>query len=640
MFESFISRFSNRFLSRWLVLVIDLVIVGCTVPVAILLRLNFELENLSWSLLISQTALTLVLYLTGFLLTKSYSGIIRHTGAQDALRIIGGSAIAFLLGIAMVVGLRFVEVAGVSLSLSVLVINIFLSIVALIGFRFTVKVIFQQVLQGRKLGRTRVLIYGAGASGIITRNTLSQDMTRIYDVVGFIDDHSQKWGKRVDGIPVFPPSILNEEKIADLRVHQLIIAIQRLEGVKKKDIIELGIELGMKVKVVPAIRNWIQGNLTISQIKKVRIEDLLEREPIRLDSENVRNYLQGRTVFVTGAAGSIGSEIARQIMHYGPKRVVFIDQSESPLHDLEVSIRASHPRLSESSDFVIADITHEVRMRLLFAQYRPDTVFHAAAYKHVPMMEAYPYEAARVNVGGTKCLADLSVEFGVSRFVMVSTDKAVNPTNVMGASKRMAEIYTQSLNGQGRKTHFITTRFGNVLGSNGSVIPLFRRQIEAGGPITVTHPEITRYFMTIPEACNLVLEAGAMGKGGEIFVFDMGESVKVIDLARKMIRLSGLQPDVDIEIKVTGLRPGEKLYEELLADKESTKPTHHPKIMIASVRTAAEGEMLAMMEEMTTVLKGGDPIEVVKALKKYVPEFVSNNSEYVSLDRARANLTV
>jgi FlaA1/EpsC-like NDP-sugar epimerase len=638
MLEAFISRFSDRFLSRWLVLTIDLFIVGCTIPVAILLRLNFELVNLSWSLLLTQTTLTLALYLIGFLLTKSYSGIIRHTGTQDALRILGASAIAFLLGMAMVIVFRFVNAGVFSLSLSILVINIFLALVALIGFRFSVKTIFQQVLQGRKLGRTRVLIYGAGASGIITRNTLGQDMTRIYDVVGFIDDHSQKWGKRVDGIPVFPPSILNEENIADLRVHQLIIAIQRLEGVKKKEIIELGIELGMKVKVVPAIRNWIQGNLTISQIKKVRIEDLLEREPISLDSENVRNYVQGRTIFVTGAAGSIGSEIARQIMHYGPKRVVFIDQAESPLHDLEVSIRASHPRLSESAEFVIADITHEVRMRQLFAQYRPDTVFHAAAYKHVPMMEAYPFEAVRVNVWGTRCLADLSVEFGVSRFVMVSTDKAVNPTNVMGASKRMAEMYTQSLNGKGRTTHFITTRFGNVLGSNGSVIPLFRRQIESGGPITVTHVDITRYFMTIPEACNLVLEAGAMGKGGEIFVFDMGESVKVIDLARKMIRLSGLQPDIDIEIKVTGLRPGEKLYEELLADKESTKPTHHPKIMIASVRTAAETEMLAMMDEMAKILKDGNPIEVVRTLKKHVPEFVSNNSEFAFLDKERTGL--
>jgi FlaA1/EpsC-like NDP-sugar epimerase len=638
MISTFVSSFSDRFLSRWAVLAIDLAIVGATVPIATILRLNFELHNLSWSLLISQLLLTVGLYLIGFLLTKSYSGIIRHTGAQDALRILGASAIAFLLGVALVVVSRFIDTGGFTLSLSILVINIFLALVALIGFRYAVKAVFQQVLQGRKLGRTRVLIYGAGASGIITRNTLSQDMTRIYDVVGFIDDHAQKWGKRVDGIPVFPPSILNEEKVADLRIHQLIIAIQRLEGVKKKDIIELGIELGMKVKVVPAIRNWIQGNLTISQIKKVRIEDLLEREPIRLDSENVRSYLQGRSVFVTGAAGSIGSEIARQIMHYSPKKVVFIDQAESPLHDLEVSIRASHPRLSESAEFVIADITHEVRMRQLFAQYRPDTVFHAAAYKHVPMMEAYPFEAVRVNVWGTRCLADLSVEFGVSRFVMVSTDKAVNPTNVMGASKRMAEMYTQSLNAKGRTTHFITTRFGNVLGSNGSVIPLFRRQIEAGGPLTVTHEDITRYFMTIPEACNLVLEAGAMGKGGEIFVFDMGESVKVIDLARKMIRLSGLQPDIDIEIKVTGLRPGEKLYEELLADRESTKPTHHSKIMIASVRAADENEVLGMMDEMTEALKVGDPTEVVRTLKKHVPEFVSNNSEYTSLDKERANL--
>lgn len=636
MIEPIIQRYSQRFLSRWAVLAIDLFIVASGVPLSTLLRFNFELGSITFGLLLRQAALTVLIFGISFRIFRSYAGVIRHTGITDAARIMMASGSA--LGIALILGglLTMVPLrpaGGPIFSTSIFTINLFLSVVMLIGFRLSVKAIFHQVLQGKKLGRTRVLIYGAGSSGIITRATLTQDMSRFYDVVGFIDDNSRKWGKRIDGVPVYSPDILDKDTISDLRIHQLVIAIQGIPGLKKKDIIEKAIEFDLKVKVVPAVRNWIQGNLTTSQIKKVRIEDLLEREPINLDSKNVKGYLEGRTIFVTGAAGSIGSEIARQILYFSPRKVFFIDQAESPLHDLEVGVRALLPVLSRCAEFIIADVTNDKRMRQLFEMHRPDTVFHAAAYKHVPMMEAYPYEAMRVNVWGTKCLADLSVEFGVDRFVMVSTDKAVNPTNVMGASKRMAEMYTQALNSNQEKTHFITTRFGNVLGSNGSVIPLFRRQIEAGGPITVTHQDITRYFMTIPEACNLVLEAGAMGRGGEIFVFDMGESVKVIDLARKMVRLSGLQPDVDIEIKVTGLRPGEKLYEELLADKENTRPTHHPKIMIAGVRQVQFADALVMISRAKEALVSGDPMEVVSVMKTFVPEFVSNNSEFSVLDK-------
>jgi FlaA1/EpsC-like NDP-sugar epimerase len=635
MIEPIVQRYSQRFLSRWAVLAIDLFIVASGVPLSTLLRFNFEVESITFGLVLRQTALTVLIFGASFRIFKSYSGVIRHTGITDAARIMMASASA--LGIALVLGglltmVPFRPEGGPLFSTSIFMINLFLTVVMLIGFRLAVKAVFHQVLQGKKLGRTRVLIYGAGSSGIITRATLTQDMSRFYDVVGFIDDNSQKWGKRIDGVPVYAPSILEEQTIADLRIHQLVIAIQGIPGLKKKEIIEKAIDFELKVKVVPAVRNWIQGNLTTSQIKKVRIEDLLEREPIDLDSKNIKGYIEGRTIFVTGAAGSIGSEIARQILYFSPRKVYFIDQAESPLHDLEVNVRASEPGLSKCAEFIIADITNEGRMRQLFEANRPDTVFHAAAYKHVPMMEAYPYEAMRVNVWGTKCLADMSVEYGVDRFVMVSTDKAVNPTNVMGASKRMAEMYAQALNSSQERTHFITTRFGNVLGSNGSVIPLFRRQIEAGGPVTVTHEDITRYFMTIPEACNLVLEAGAMGRGGEIFVFDMGESVKVIDLARKMIRLSGLQPDVDIEIKVTGLRPGEKLFEELLADKESTRPTHHPKILIAGVREVAFADVSVMVNRAQEALISGDPVEVVRIMKTFVPEFVSNNSEFSVLD--------
>jgi FlaA1/EpsC-like NDP-sugar epimerase len=392
----------------------------------------------------------------------------------------------------------------------------------------------------------------------------------------------------------------------------------------------------LDVKVVPAYERWINGELSTKQLRSVGIDELLGREPINLQNAKLTDELKGKTVLITGAAGSIGSELARQIIHYKPAKLLLLDQAESPLFELEFELKN---QLSSNSniklEFLIGNVKDYLRMEQLFQRHRPARVYHAAAYKHVPMMEQNAYEAVLVNIFGTKIIADLSVEFGVEKFVMVSTDKAVNPTNVMGATKRVAEIYTQSLNDKpGNRTLFTATRFGNVLGSNGSVIPTFRKQIENGGPVTITHPEITRFFMTIPEACNLVLEAGCMGKGGEVFVFDMGKSVKIIDLATKMIKLSGLELGKDIEIKVTGLRPGEKLYEELLNSAENTLPTHHAKILIAKLNKVPLDQIESKLDDLSELLMRGDEMEIVAQIKEIVPEYVSNNSIFTSLDKS------
>ena len=384
-----------------------------------------------------------------------------------------------------------------------------------------------------------------------------------------------------------------------------------------------------KVLNVPPVTNWINGELSFKQIKKVQIEELLEREPIQLDKEDIQLQLTGKVILVTGAAGSIGSEIVRQLIRFHPKNIILLDQAESPLYDMEMELHDKYKL--QPYEIVMGDIRNKERMENVFRTFHPQIVFHSAAYKHVPMMENNPSESILTNVLGTKTIADLSVEYKVEKFVMVSTDKAVNPTNVMGASKRIAEIYTQSLN-KTSATKFITTRFGNVLGSSGSVIPRFRQQIESGGPVTITDPEITRYFMTIPEACQLVLEAGTMGKGGEIFIFDMGDSVKIYDLAVKMIKLSGLVLDKDIRIVYTGLRPGEKLYEELLADHENTLPTHHNQILIAKVKEYDFDSVSNSINDLITLFDKQDNNSIVKKMKELVPEYKSNNSIYVSLD--------
>ena len=422
---------------------------------------------------------------------------------------------------------------------------------------------------------------------------------------------------------------MSETFMSQYEVTTLILAISKISASKKQQIINQSLNFGLTVKSVPSAEKWVNGALTSKQLLDIKIEDLLARDPIVLDSNNVSRELQDKVVLVTGAAGSIGSEIARQIVTFYPKKIIMLDMAESALYDLQFDMR-NEPKFSEvvpNMHFIVASVKDTLRMEEVFKTYRPEVVYHAAAYKHVPFMEDFPYEAVAVNVFGSKLLADLSVKYEVSKFVMISTDKAVNPTNVMGATKRVAEIYIQSLNKQ--NTKFITTRFGNVLGSNGSVIPLFKKQLEKGGPLTITDKNIIRYFMTIPEACSLVLEAGAMGDGGDIFVFDMGEPVKIYDLALNMIKLSHAE---NIEIKEVGLRPGEKLYEELLATKENTLPTHHPKIMRAKVRQHDTGIVQAAYKELEEALMGGEEFAIVEKIKKIVPEYISNNSRFSALD--------
>lgn len=637
MLKNYILQNSNRFLSRWIVLLFDLGLVLLCFPLAILLRYNFELSEDHFSIFLYKVPVVLATYGLSFLVMRSHVGVIRHTSIEDALAVFKGAFLASLalLFFAMAGSAQPKIYAMLGLPSSIVIIHFSTSLFALVGSRLAVKLLYHKIQNGKADKRTRVLIYGAGASGIITKNTLINDTSRDYLVAGFIDDNSSKVGKSIEGAAIFAPErALEAGFIEKHKISEVIISIQETLGAKKRSaIVEQCLQLGIRVKVVPPVNRWIQGELSAKQIKAVRIEDLLERDPIHLDNANVQRELKGKVVMVSGAAGSIGSEIVRQVMAYQPEQVLLLDMAESALYDLEFELKSKYPDFCTRAHCLIADVRDRERMTRIFRRFHPQIIFHAAAYKHVPLMEANPYEAVSVNVLGTKNVADLAAEFGAEKFVMVSTDKAVNPTNVMGATKRTAELYTQSLGARpGSTTQFITTRFGNVLGSNGSVIPIFRKQIQAGGPITITHRDITRYFMTIPEACNLVLEAGAMGKGGEIFVFDMGKSVKIIDLAKKMIQLSGLTLGRDIEIREVGLRPGEKLYEELLATKENNKPTHHKKIMIAQTEEANLPDLLMALGRLTDSLSTGDNLKIVGYLKEIVPEYLSNNSEYEALD--------
>jgi FlaA1/EpsC-like NDP-sugar epimerase len=521
------------------------------------------------------------------------------------------------------------------ISKATLLVHFLLVIFLLIGSRLVIKALYYRIVSTKMTLKTNVLIYGAGSSGLITKQTLENEMSSKYNVVGFIDDNPSKVGKSLIGAPVHSPKkALDQEFLLRNGVTEMILSIQKLDNHKKRAIIDSCLELNLKTKVIPPVDRWIQGELSSAQIKSVRIEDVLSREQIKLDSSNIARELNGKVVLVTGAAGSIGSEIVRQVLHFRPSKVVLVDQAESPLYELELDVKTHYSLFFPLLEVVVADVSDRSRMQNVFERFGPQVVFHAAAYKHVPLMEEHPYEAVRVNVGGTSNLTALSLEYGVEKFVMVSTDKAVNPTNVMGATKRVAELIVQSRERSGgAPTQFITTRFGNVLGSNGSVIPVFKKQIDQGGPLTITHRDITRYFMTISEACNLVLEAGAMGNGGEIFVFDMGQSVKIMDLAKKMIQLSGLEEGRDIEIQEIGLRPGEKLYEELLATEENTKETHHEKIMIADVLPEPASEVDRGIEKLLSELeKAGNEEAIVRQIKELVPEFISNNSPYSQLD--------
>lgn len=635
----FIRRYSNRFLSRWLVLAIDVIIAIFSFLVATALRLNFRYEELHLEVFIYHFVFLLSIRFITFLYFKTYSGIIRHTSIEDAVLILKtiftGTMVAAIISLAIRYFLHVETLIYVPIS--ILVIDFFICLFLMVSLRFMVKKFYESFINEFKPA-VGVLIYGAGYSGLLTKNVIQNDRGINYQVLGFIDDNDSKVGKTIEGIRVFNLAEALDKFVDTYEGLQVIMAIKNINIQAKRKISDVFLDRGVVVKTLPPVDKWVGGEFAINQIHNVKIEDLLGREEIQMNNKLISEEMNSKSILVTGAAGSIGSEIVRQLIAYFPSKIILVDQAESGLFDLEYELVG---RIPSNTEIVVkvADVSDINRMSYIFRTHKPSIVFHAAAYKHVPLMEKNPYEAVKINILGTRILADLAAENGVDKFVMVSTDKAVNPTNVMGATKRFAEMYTQSMNQlEGMHTKFIATRFGNVLGSNGSVIPLFKKQIERGGPVTVTHPDITRYFMTIPEACELVLEAATMGEGGEVFVFDMGESVKIINLAKKMITLSGMRVDRDIEIKFTGLRPGEKLYEELLSTDENTLPTHHPKILIAKVNVPSYAYMDIQMNLIQDVLVVGDNNELVSKIKEVIPEYKSNNSIFEKLDKVTVNI--
>jgi FlaA1/EpsC-like NDP-sugar epimerase len=619
-------------LPRWVIIIIDVFIIAMATLLGYLLRFNFELSHMAQFNPLDGIILTTISGLLAIVLTRSYAGIVRYTGVEDGLRIMAAS----LMGICFAALTNLIYhyfTAKNIIPYSVLLISLFTSFLFLFYYRLLVKTLFAYY-KGEVQKKSNVAIFGAGSLGMITRNAIETDRSSKLKLQAFFEDDSNKAGKVINGISIYHSSRL-EKELARQDIKELIIAVKDLSVEKKNEIVEACIQQKVKVRIVPPVDKWVKGEFRAKQLKEVNIEDLLGRESIKLAEDKLYAELGHKRICITGAAGSIGAELARQVISYHPQSLILIDQAESPLHEIEKELRA----LSSDIKLIVfvADITNEQRMRRIMQELSPQIILHAAAYKHVPMMESNPSEAVINNILGTKILADLAVEFNVNRFVMVSTDKAVNPSNVMGCSKRIAEIYVQSLNdhlkaGSKQLTNFVTTRFGNVLGSNGSVIPTFKQQIASGGPVTVTHPEITRYFMTIPEACSLVLEAGIMGSGGEIFIFDMGKPVRIYDLARKMIRLSGLEPDKDIDIVFVGLREGEKLYEELLNNKENTIPTHHDKILKARVSEYDYPYINSMVSLFQDLIHDKNELKMVALMKEIVPEFKSNYSRYEVLD--------
>ena len=577
-----------------------------------------------WEMLKVALPFFILVRVLGFYFGKTYAGIIRYTSTEDAKRIFKvvtiGTGIFILFSI-----IKFQFIDGTYfLPRPIIAIEYLLTLFFMIATILGVKLIYHEGKKDKE-NTKNVIIYGAGEMGSIVYRTLNESATILNNVVAFVDDNPNKTGNILQGVKVYHTSKL-ESLIKKESVDNLIVSIQSPSNENRSRILDVALNNNVTVLNVPPVRDWIDGQINVKQIQKIKIEDILGRKEISLSMDSISKSTKGKVILITGAAGSIGSEIVRQLLRFSPQKLILVDQAESGLYDLEQELI----EYSDSMEIVVGDIANLSRIEKIFSHFKPSLVFHAAAYKHVPLMEENPCEAIETNVQGTKNLVDLSDKYKVEKFVMVSTDKAVNPTNVMGASKRIAEVIAQHKN-ENSQTAFITTRFGNVLGSNGSVIPLFKRQIEKGGPLTVTHEEVTRFFMTIPEACQLVIEAGVMGTGGEIFVFDMGESVKIIDLARRVIKLSGFEPGVDIKIKITGLRPGEKLYEEVLSDGETTMPTHHPQILIGKTREI-EPNVIEEVLQLITHANSQENELAVKKMKKIIPEFLSNNSVYGKLD--------
>ena len=624
-----------NYLPRWLILLFDILIcIGATVAT------SFILNNISGRITdFREIRLDDVLIVASntfyFLLFRTYAGLIRHSSFIDAVKFFFASTGNFLTLLVVNYVFIFLKKENIFLT-SKLIIYYSLSFSFLFLFRVFVKQIFDAFFKFSSSGKNeRALIYGTGTNAIAVANALKAEIPSRFKIVGFIHSDHKNQSKQILGLPIYFLKKNVSVLMRAYRTEVLILADKNLSVDERIKIVDDCLDHNYKVYRAPLVSDLADDKNLTNQIQNIQIEDLLERDPIVMDNKLIAKELFQKTVLVTGGAGSIGSEIIRQIANYNVKKLIIIDQAETPLYRIQSEISTNYPELNFEP--LVADVSNFEKLDHIFKNYKPEVVYHAAAYKHVPLMESNPSEAVLVNVLGSKNLADLSLKYDVHKFVMVSTDKAVNPSNVMGASKRIAEMYVQALHNfsnqsKNIKTSFITTRFGNVLGSNGSVVPLFKRQIASGGPLTITHPDIIRYFMTIPEACQLVLEAGAMGNGGEIFIFDMGKAVKIIDLATKIIKLAGFTPYKDIDIKVIGLRPGEKLYEELLNDKSTTLPTYHEKIMIAKVAASDYNKLSEEISILIDYAKRYDKHKIVSQMKVIVPEFISMNSKYEKLD--------
>ena len=623
---------SAKVLPIWTILLIDVFIVALATLLAYGLRYGFQ-NVFTDDAIVGKTVLWAVgVNVIFFRVFRTYSSVLRFSSFVDIMRIFVSLTVSFLVLMTITVLLDNPVRVGL-VSVSVLFISYVLSLSMMICSRVFVKIFFDMwnIDSSRSYN---VFIYGAQGTGVNIAKSLRVNLHNHYRLRGFIADEPELVGKVIMGVRVLP----NDDKLVDNLVERginvLIISPVKMENFKKGNMADNLLGHNIKLMTAPPLSEWNGKALNYNQLKEIQIEDLLQRDPIVIDTHKVASHLEGKRVMITGAAGSIGSEIMRQVASFNPYKLILVDQAETPLHDIRLELQDRWRDIDAVT--LIADVSNAGRMEAIFREYRPQYIFHAAAYKHVPMMEDNVSESIQVNVCGTRIMADLAVKYGAEKFVMISTDKAVNPTNVMGCSKRICEIYVQSLGKKLQKeggiTQFITTRFGNVLGSNGSVIPRFRDQIQRGGPVTVTHPDIIRYFMTIPEACRLVLEAGSMGKGGEIYIFDMGQPVRIVDLAKRMIKLSGR---TDVKIEFTGLRHGEKLYEELLNVKEFTKPTYHDKIMIATVREYDYDEVKERIQHLIDISYHYDQMEIVAAMKELVPEFISKNSCFEVLDKTK-----
>jgi len=622
---------SAKVLPIWTILLIDVLIIVVSSLLAYALRYDFRSIFLESSTIDKTIVWTVIVNLVFFRVFRTYSNVLRFSSFIDIMRIFVSLTVSYAL--LMISSVLLDSYLNIRLApVSVLFMAYIISFAIMACSRIVVKM-FYELLNFDGSHSANVFIYGAKEAGVNIAKALRVNLRNHYRLRGFIADEPELINKVMMGVKVFP----NDESLIDVLndrdVHTIIISPAKMEELKKSDMADRLLAHNIKLMTAPPLSEWSGQTLNRTQLKEIQIEDLLQRDPIEIDIHKVASHLEGKRVMITGAAGSIGSEIMRQVASFNPYKLILVDQAETPLHDIRLELQDRWRDID--AETIIADISNATRMEDIFKEYQPQYIFHAAAYKHVPMMEDNVSESIQINVFGTRTLADLAVKYGAEKFVMISTDKAVNPTNVMGCSKRICEIYVQSLAKKlqekgGHVTQFITTRFGNVLGSNGSVIPRFRDQIQRGGPVTVTHPEIIRYFMTIPEACRLVLEAGSMGNGGEIYIFDMGKPVKIVDLAKRMISLSGR---TDVKIEFTGLRHGEKLYEELLNVKELTKPTYHEKIMIATVREYDYDEVKQRIQKLIEVSYTYDQMQIVAAMKDIVPEFISKNSCFEALDK-------